>query len=107
MPARLWRASKYGGESGAITVSLVAKDNNFVFTVADNGLGFGPADKQKFFQKFSRGDNAKSVHVNKSTGLGLYIVRKFIEAHGGEVFAESEGLGKGSRLGFSQPIMHT
>lgn len=123
--ARLWRASKYGGDRGIIKVSLTlekaglpaefagatvpnggakGREAGWVkLTVADTGLGFEPKDREKFFQKFSRGDNAKSVHVNKSTGLGLYIVRKFIEAHGGEIFAESEGLGRGSKFGFLVP----
>ncbi|MDO8592505.1 MAG: ATP-binding protein [bacterium] len=74
-------AIKYG-ERGVIDVSIKAED------------------LPNFFQKFQRGNNAKALHVNTSTGLGLYIAKMFVEGHNGRVWAKSEGLGKGSEFGF-------
>ncbi|MBI2444008.1 MAG: hypothetical protein HYV42_02070 [Candidatus Magasanikbacteria bacterium] len=97
-------AIKYTPEGKSITVEIIAKnDGQFVFVVRDEGVGFAPEDRPRFFEKFSRGNNASNLHVNRSSGLGLYIVRKFIEGHGGEVFAESAGIGHGSRFGWRIP----
>ncbi|MEK7075169.1 MAG: sensor histidine kinase, partial [Patescibacteria group bacterium] len=49
------------------------------------------------FTLFKRADNANKVNV-KGTGLGLYIVKKIMEAHGGRVWAESDGEGKGAEF---------
>ena len=71
--------------------------------VKDSGLGFSKVDEANFFQKFYRGENVRGTNVN-GTGLGLYVCRKFIETHGGRVWAHSDGLGKGSEFGFWVPF---
>jgi signal transduction histidine kinase len=95
-------AIKYS-ESGAITVKLENRDGGLAYTVTDQGLGFDENDRLNFFQKFYRGENVQGTNVN-GTGLGLYVVSKFIEAHGGKVWAKSPGLGKGSEFGFWIPL---
>ncbi|MBI2444228.1 MAG: hypothetical protein HYV42_03240 [Candidatus Magasanikbacteria bacterium] len=99
-------AIKYGSQedrASAVTITLQSAKDGYRFAVADQGLGFAEADRAHFFEKFSRGDNARGVHVNYSSGLGLYIVKSFVAAHDGEVFAESPGLGQGSTFGFWVP----
>ncbi len=73
--------------------------------VADEGIGFEKQDEVSFYQKFYRGDNVKATAVT-GTGLGLYVCRKFIQAHNGRVWAHSDGLGKGSEFGFWIPLKH-
>ncbi len=94
-------AIKYS-ESGKILVKTEDEGDGIALKVKDSGLGFEKNDQANFYQKFYRGDNVKGTNVN-GTGLGLYVCRKFIEAHGGKVWAHSEGLGKGSEFGFWLP----
>jgi signal transduction histidine kinase len=95
-------AIKYS-EKGSITVKLENQGGGLAYTVTDEGLGFDETDRLNFFQKFYRGENVQHTNVN-GTGLGLYVVSKFIEAHGGKVWAKSPGLGKGSEFGFWIPL---
>lgn len=94
-------AIKYS-EKGSIKIFLKEHKNGLSVTVVDNGFGFGKEDEVAFFQKFYRGKNVEGTNVS-GTGLGLFICRKFIEAHGGHVWAHSQGLGKGSEFGFWIP----
>ncbi|KKW42959.1 MAG: Sensor protein resE [Candidatus Magasanikbacteria bacterium GW2011_GWA2_56_11] len=94
-------AIKYS-ERGRITVRVHCTGAAAEVSVADEGIGFGRADQGNFFQKFYRGENTRTVNVN-GTGLGLYVCRKFIEAHRGTVEAASPGAGKGSTFRFSIP----
>lgn len=75
----------------------------FVVRVCDTGLGFEKEDQASFFQKFYRGKNVRGSNVT-GTGLGIYVCKKFVEAHGGKVWAISPGVGKGSEFGFSIPV---
>ncbi|HMN68952.1 MAG TPA: HAMP domain-containing sensor histidine kinase, partial [Bdellovibrionales bacterium] len=76
-------------------------DDKVVFEVADNGPGVPSEDKEHLFEKFFRGQAHKGA--TKGTGLGLFLVKYFIELHGGEVFLESD-VGKGTRVGFTLPL---
>ncbi len=49
------------------------------------------------FQKFSRADGAGKINI-QGTGLGLYVAKQIVDAHGGKIWAESDGVGKGSRF---------
>lgn len=95
-------AIKYS-DKGKITISAEAENDGITTRVRDQGLGFNKIDEANFFQKFYRGENVKGTNVN-GTGLGLYVCRKFIEAHGGKVWAHSMGLGKGGEFGFWLPL---
>lgn len=94
-------AIKYS-EHGVITVKIMQEREGYSVSVTDLGLGFDENDRVNFFQKFYRGKNVEGINVN-GTGLGLYVCNKFIEAHGGRVWATSPGLGKGSEFGFWVP----
>ncbi|OPY71352.1 MAG: Alkaline phosphatase synthesis sensor protein PhoR [Syntrophorhabdus sp. PtaU1.Bin002] len=73
-------------------------------TVSDTGMGISKEDIPYLFAKFSRRDAA---HMNsEGTGLGLYVVKLVIEAHGGRTWAESEGEGEGSRFVIEIPVNH-
>lgn len=98
-------AVKYSG-NGTVKVLYRKEDGGVAVSVFDQGLGFNKQDGLNFFQKFYRGENVKTVSVT-GTGLGLFVCRKFVEAHNGRVWAHSDGLGKGSEFGFWIPFKHT
>jgi len=87
---------------GTVEILVEHEDNGVTVRVKDQGIGFGKEDEANFFQKFYRGENVKGSNVN-GTGLGIYVCRKFIEAHEGHVWAHSAGIGKGSEFGFWIP----
>ncbi|PIT87919.1 MAG: hypothetical protein COU31_00335 [Candidatus Magasanikbacteria bacterium CG10_big_fil_rev_8_21_14_0_10_40_10] len=95
-------AIKYS-EHGDIRVIMSPESNGFAVKIKDHGLGFGQIDQANFFQKFYRGENVKGINVN-GTGLGLYVCRKFIEAHHGRIWGHSQGKDKGSEFGFWVPV---
>ena len=94
-------AVKYTPNDGHIEVKTKEVDDKVIFTVQDSGPGIPPGDRQRIFEKFFRGQAEQGLI--KGTGLGLYLVKYFIELHGGEVFLESE-VGKGTRVGFTLPL---
>jgi signal transduction histidine kinase len=80
--------------NGSIEVSMNSKDNKIIMVIKDTGVGIEKGKEETLFDKFTRGEGSK---LNTSgSGLGLYLVREIAKAHGGRVWAESEGLGKGS-----------
>ncbi len=95
-------AIKYSAK-GTVTVSVNEENNGVAVRVRDQGFGFNKTDEANFFQKFYRGNNVKGTNVT-GTGLGLYVCRKFIEAHEGKIWAHSEGLKKGSEFGLWIPF---
>ena len=80
---------------GNILVSLNKKENKLLFSVKDTGVGISDEDKKNLFTEGGRGKESTKVNVD-STGYGLFSVKLVVEAHGGRVWAESEGEGKGS-----------
>lgn len=95
-------ALKYA-DKGNVEIVVERDEDGVILKVKDHGVGFKKTDEVNFFQKFFRGDNVKGMNVN-GTGLGLYVCRKFIEAHNGRIWAHSRGLGKGSEFGFWIPL---
>lgn len=96
-------AIKYTPE-GSIVVSLEHKTatRRYVVSIVDTGVGIAPETKDKLFERFSRADDAHVVNT-QGTGLGLFIVKQFAEAHGGRIWVESEGKGKGSQFYIDLP----
>ena len=88
-------AIKYSPIGGKITVTVTHEDDNTVIRVADEGAGLSPEDLGRLFGRFQR-LSAKPTAGESSTGLGLSIVKRIIDMHGGEVTAESAGPNKGS-----------
>ncbi len=90
-------------EKGDVLVVAEQKGDKVVVTVTDTGVGIDPDDLPHLFKKFERGKDAAQVNVS-STGLGLYVGKSFIEAHGGTIRAESAGKGKGARFILELPV---
>ena len=98
----LENAIKYTQMGGEASVSLNSNKNEVEFTVEDNGAGI-PADQQdRIFTKFFRGANVIRMETEGS-GLGLFITKNIIEAHGGKIWFESEQ-GKGTTFHFILPV---
>jgi len=95
-------AIKYTNE-GYVRVSVQQRANDVLMSVKDSGLGISEVSMKNLFQKFSRAKGVTKLHTDGS-GLGLFIVKKIMEAHGGSVWAESEGEGKGSQFYVSIPL---
>jgi signal transduction histidine kinase len=77
-------AIKYSGEDGKIAISAYRKKHQILVEIADTGPGIQKAEREKIFEKFYRIGN-EHTRKTKGTGLGLYIVKKVIEAHGGTI----------------------
>lgn len=82
-------------KTGTITVGLERVGDKVRFSVKDTGVGITEEDKKNLFTEGGRGKESVKVNVD-STGYGLYSVKLIMDAHGGKVWAESEGSGKGS-----------
>jgi signal transduction histidine kinase len=77
-------AIKYSREDGKIAINAYRKKHQILIDISDTGLGIPKAEREKIFEKFYRiGD--EHTRKTKGTGLGLYIVKKVIEAHGGTI----------------------
>ncbi len=79
-------AYKYGKENGKITVSLFKKDGKIHLSVADDGIGIAPEEKEKIFDRFYRSDKSRS---ESGTGLGLAIALEIAKLHGGNITLQS------------------
>jgi PAS domain S-box-containing protein len=90
-------AIKFTPRGGRVDVSLSARGEAFEIVVSDTGQGMDPAFVPYAFERFRQAD-ASSSRSHGGLGLGLSIVKHLVELHGGEVRAESEGLGRGSRF---------
>ncbi len=82
-------------QQGSIVVSVTKVAGATVhFAVADTGVGIAPDEQDRLFQKFSRGEGGKMN--TGGSGLGLYLAKQIVEAHGGHISIHSPGAGKGS-----------
>ncbi|OSZ77888.1 PAS domain-containing sensor histidine kinase [Chitinophagaceae bacterium IBVUCB2] len=93
-------AVKFSGEEKNITIDAKTSKNRIVLAVIDNGIGIGQEDQEHLFASFFRAANAVNI---QGTGLGLHIVKRYIDLLGGDVKLESE-LNKGTTITFSIPI---
>jgi len=84
----LENAVKYSQRDTTITISLTRKNNQAVITFADQGPGIPDEEKKKVFSKFYRLGN-EATRKAKGTGLGLYIVKKIVEAHHAAIAIEN------------------
>ena len=94
-------AVKYSPPGSLVRVGMQRLDRGWQIAVKDQGPGLTPADRQRLFQDFAR-LSARPTGGEKSTGLGLAIVRRIVQAHGGQVGAESTP-GQGATFWFTLP----
>lgn len=92
----LGNAVNYTLENGKIEIKTQLNKNDVIFSVKDNGIGIAQSDVPKLFKRFSQGTSQKR---SASTGLGLYLSKQIVEAHGGKIWLES-AKGKGSEFSF-------
>ena len=98
-------AVKYSGPQVQIAVELEQPgDTQATLRVRDQGVGISEGELKRIFKRFYRIPGAVASRV-KGTGLGLFIVRSVVARHGGKVFAESEGPGRGSTFTVQLPLM--
>jgi len=97
-------AVKYSGSRVQVAVELEQPEAaHATLRVRDQGVGISASELKRIFKRFYRIPGAVATRV-KGTGLGLFIVRSVIARHGGKVFAESEGPGRGSTFTVQLPL---
>jgi PAS domain S-box-containing protein len=92
-------ALKFTDNGGAVEVSAWASDTAIVVSVRDTGVGIAADELGGIFQMYGQGASSDKSR-RRSTGIGLVICKKIVEAHGGRIWVESE-VGRGSRFYFS------
>jgi PAS domain S-box-containing protein len=98
----LSNAIKYSPDGGTITLSGQAVPGGVRVSVSDEGIGLPLAQQEFVFDRFYRADNALTRET-QGVGLGLYIARSIVEAHGGHIWVESEP-GSGTTFHFELPL---
>jgi len=95
-------AVKYSPDGGTITIRAEeTKDNRIQLSIQDTGMGMSEEQLNHVFDEFYKADESR--HDFTSTGLGLSICKKIIEKHQGKIWAESPGIGKGTKIYFTIP----
>ncbi len=92
-------ALKYTGSGGTIELTVLSEEDKWILKITDTGRGISSEDMPKLFQRFWQAANSSGRYY-ASTGLGLYLCRKIVELHGGQIWCESV-LGKGSTFSFT------
>ena len=101
----LSNAARYSNESSTIRVEASLADGYVAVSVADAGRGVLPERLPLLFRKFSRINGDEPEREIAGSGLGLAICKGIVEAHGGRIWAESEGVGLGTRFTFTVPVI--
>jgi signal transduction histidine kinase len=94
-------AVKYSPQGSEINIAGDVRDGEVIVSVSDNGTGIPPEHQKRVFERFYRVDNPMTRSTSGS-GLGLFITKGHVEAHGGKIWLESR-VGQGSKFSFSLP----
>ena len=89
---------------GAITIKAEVAKNDVIVSVIDTGVGLEPEQLDRIFTEFYQVEDYMTRH-HGGLGIGLSITKAIISAHGGKIWAESEGKGKGSQFKFTLPVV--
>jgi len=95
-------AIKYSSTDGAIVITATVDPSGVTVSLRDNGIGMTKNQLDRIFDEFYKADGSR--HDFDSSGLGLSIVKRIVEKHGGKIWAESQGKGKGSQFLFTIPF---
>jgi signal transduction histidine kinase len=98
----LGNALQYTPSGGNVTVSAKKQGEEINFAISDTGIGIPADNLPQIFTRFYRVDKSRS-RAGGGSGIGLTIAKYLVEAHGGRIWADSEGRGKGSTFSFSLP----
>ncbi len=96
-------AIKFSDEGKTIHVNSAVKNDTAVISVRDEGIGISKEDQEHLFSSFFRGKNALNI---QGTGLGLHIVKRYVDLLGGEVNLKSE-IGMGTIITFTIPVKYS
>lgn len=97
----LSNAIKYSPEGGNIWLTLSGERGKAIFQIQDEGIGIPLSEQQKLFEVFHRGHNVGNI---PGTGLGLCIVKKYVDLHGGEITLDSQ-VGEGTIFTVTLPLV--
>jgi signal transduction histidine kinase len=100
----LENAVKFTPKGGRVGVTLEQRDSTLELRVSDSGIGIEPGFLGHVFERFTQADGS-TRRTRGGLGLGLAIVKHLVELHGGEIRAESEGLGHGATFVVSLPLL--
>jgi signal transduction histidine kinase len=95
-------AIKYSPEGGQIKIRATHDDERVEVAICDQGLGLTAHEADNIFNRFYRSKSAETQSI-PGTGLGLYLTREIIQAHGGQIWATSPGKNKGTTFFFTLP----
>ncbi len=99
-------AIRYRGDrTPSVELNLARVGEWFELRVRDRGIGVEAEELPHLFDRFYRSDTAPSGRRRKGTGIGLYVVRSIVEAHGGRVKAFSSGLDRGTTMSIRLPVI--
>jgi two-component system, OmpR family, sensor histidine kinase BaeS len=97
-------ALHYTPDHGEVKIIGTLAGNYVQVSVIDNGMGISPEHIPHVFDRFYRVDRSRSRANGGGSGIGLTVSRSLVEAHGGQIWVESLGEGKGSRFSFTLPV---
>lgn len=98
----LTNAVKYSPNGGTIRVGGWIEGSHALIYISDQGIGVAPEDRERIFERFYRADNSLA-RGTQGAGLGLYLTKVIVEAHGGRIYAEAQPQG-GTRFAFTLPL---
>ena len=100
----LSNAVKFTPDGGRVGVKGLRGGEGIIISVSDTGIGIKGEDQERIFEAFEQANSTSSGN-QQGTGLGLALTRRFVELHGGRIWVESDGRGKGSKFNFSIPLL--
>ena len=100
----LTNAVKYTPNKGRIEVDVKEDKKGLLVSISDTGIGIPEKEHEKIFQKFYTVGGKSLLQESDRMGLGLTIAKGIVEAHGGRIWVESDGEGKGSIFYFTLPM---
>ena len=102
----LSNAVKFSNQNEKIEISVLRGDYYFLFKIKDNGVGLDKKEVNRLFKKFVMiNQNTENFNAaERGSGLGLYITKGIVEAHGGKIWVVSDGTEKGAEVNFTLPL---